>query len=192
MKQLNNKRRKESGQLLVEASVATGIIVILVISVVTLSLRALNQNRLVSDQVVAMNLAAEGYEIAKNILDGNAYYGGIPWNDGFNQGGFYEMDFTTLEMPFYNFPRSLSGAPKAVKINANNFDDAFINAQKIHLTDSGYLYDEAGTEMLFKRVIQIEAIGNQQINLISSVRWLTPKNPDGETVSVSGSLLGWR
>jgi hypothetical protein len=189
---MENKRAKERGQLLVEASVATGIIVILVISVVTLSLRALNQNRLVSDQVIATNLAAEGYEIAKNILDGNAYYGSIPWNDGFAQSGYYEMDYTTLEMPADNYDRRHpSDVPKAIELRFNTLDDAFTNARNLNLDNSGYSYNE-GTGTSFRRVIQVNSLNNQEIDITSTVLWSTPKNPAGETVSVSGALLGWR
>jgi len=179
---MENKRAKERGQLLVEASVATGIIVILVISVVTLSLRALNQNRLVSDQVIATNLAAEGYEIAKNILDGNAYKG-IAWNKGFLPGK-YEVDYTSLPL----FP------PDFKKIDNEN-DIRFL---KLNVDDQletyGYNYD-SGEYTPFKRTILISTVGSpttNQINITSTVIWNTPKKPAGETVSVSGALLGWR
>ncbi len=172
MGQLKNKRIREGGQLLVEASVATGIIVILVISVVTLSLRALNQNRLVSDQVIATNLAAEGYEIAKNILDGNAYKG-IAWNDGFDTGE-YEVDYTSL----------ILGEDKTGK------DKSYL---KFDGQSGTYRY-EGNKNTPFKRTILISSAGSpiNQINITSTVIWNTPKNPGGETVSVSGALLGWR
>jgi len=181
---MENKRAKERGQLLVEASVATGIIVILVISVVTLSLRALNQNRLVSDQVVATNLAAEGYEIAKNILDGNVYKN-RPWNEDFSDG-YYELDYHDLKL----------GNEMRIEEDINeNITNVFINsAHNLFLGNGLYDYNETSGrgEIPFKRVIRIDNINNQEVDITSTVFWLTPKNPEGETVSVSGALLGWR
>jgi hypothetical protein len=169
--------KKQSGQILVESAVATGIIVILVVSVVTLSLRALNQNRLVSDQTVATNLAIEGYEVAKNILDGNVYRN-KPWNEGFDLGK-YEVDYKSL-----NLGESLgdNGEGRYLK----KFYD--LNTETTH-----YGYSEGG-DTIFKRVIEITSSGSplNQINITSTVSWPTPKNPQGETVSVSGALLGWR
>jgi hypothetical protein len=179
---MENKRIKEKGQLLVEASVATGIIVILVISVVTLSLRALNQNRLVSDQVIATNLAAEGYEIAKNILDGNAYKN-LPWNANFFDG-YYEMDYTDPEL------RS------DMKLAAIDTDESLIfenYAHNLFFGDDSYNYETVGREeTIFKRLVRIDNVDDQEIDITSTVSWPTPKNPEGETVSVSGALLGWR
>jgi hypothetical protein len=180
---MENKRVKEKGQLLVEASVATGIIVILVISVVTLSLRALNQNRLVSDQVIATNLAAEGYEIAKNILDGNAYKG-IAWNANFDSG-YYEIDYTDLNLS--------QGKLVEGRID-NDVMSIFTGSQtsQLLIKDGLYSYDAGGTPTVFKRLVRINNVNGQEIDITSTVLWSTPKKPAGETVSVSGALLGWR
>ena len=73
-------------------AVAVAVLTVGFLGVITLLSRALSLNRVVSDNYTATYLAAEGIELAKNIIDGNAAQGG--WGSGANQG-VYEIDITS-------------------------------------------------------------------------------------------------
>ncbi len=79
--------KKQKGQLLVEAMVAVSLMLVGLLGIFGVLSRSLGLSRVAADQFVAINLASEGVEIAKNILDGNIKKD-IPWNaGGFNSQG---------------------------------------------------------------------------------------------------------
>ena len=94
MKILNNRE----GQLLVESVIAIGIFTIAIVGIVGVIARAVHEGRTVGNQFIAADLAAEGVEVTKNILDSNALNSGGStggaWNAGV-QPGIYEVDYTS-------------------------------------------------------------------------------------------------
>ena len=94
---LTDKKIKErdnsTGQVIIEALIAltlltTGIVSILVL--INSSLRTLSYT---PNRYLAANLAAEGIEIVRNIIDSNIRIG-KPWNTGMPSAkSSYEMDY---------------------------------------------------------------------------------------------------
>lgn len=78
----------KKGQALVEVLVAVSILTIGLLGIVTLLSRALSLNRVVADNYTATYLAAEGIEVAKNIIDGDVAQG--KWG---STSGSYELDY---------------------------------------------------------------------------------------------------
>jgi hypothetical protein len=168
---------KTKGQVLNEALVAMGIITVGVLGMVGFLSRAIGQGKYIADQTAAVNLAAEGIEVAKNILDGNAVQG-RPWNSGFNIAGYYEVDYTSETMGGLvsatdneNVLRYLSLAT----YNNANF----------------YRYGGGGTVTGFKRSVRIQQISDSQIRATAKVYWRARGDLLRE-VSLVSDMYYWR
>lgn len=86
-----NKRLKDNGQTLVEVAVAISVLMLGILGAITLLNQALGLNKMVSSQYIASNLAMEGIEVVKNIIDANfmngrEFYSGI-------ETGCYELSY---------------------------------------------------------------------------------------------------
>ncbi|KKU19685.1 MAG: hypothetical protein UX31_C0019G0012 [Candidatus Nomurabacteria bacterium GW2011_GWA1_46_11] len=77
--------RKQKGQLLIEAMVAVSLMLVGLLGIFGVLSRSLGLSRVAADQFVAVNLASEGIELAKNIFDSNIE-NGKAWNYGFTGG----------------------------------------------------------------------------------------------------------
>ena len=108
MESLIHSRR---GQTLVEALVALSILTVGFVGIVSLLAKSFQLNRTAADDTQATYLAAEGIEIAKNIIDYDVYYGlSIPpagsvndWECSFllnaGQTADYALDYDTTPSP---------------------------------------------------------------------------------------------
>ena len=61
--------KDDKGQMMVEAIIALSLINISLLGVFVLLSNSIGTNREVADKYVAINLASEGIEIVKNIVD---------------------------------------------------------------------------------------------------------------------------
>ena len=66
---LNILSRNSRGQLLIEAMVAISVLMIGMMAVFGVLSQSMSLNRVAADQYVAANLASEGVEIIKNLVD---------------------------------------------------------------------------------------------------------------------------
>lgn len=160
--------RENKGQMLLESVLAMGIIVVGVVGVVSLASRSIGQSRVVADQFVGVNLASEGLEVTKNILDANSVNDGLSWNKGFGDGD-YELTYSSLDLsPLLGSPRSLSFDPQTG------------------------IYDYGGPQgTTFTRVITIKKVNDYQIRARAEVNW---KSRDGgnKSVVLETDFLNWR
>jgi len=144
---MNNK----DGQSMIELIVSMSIIVVSLLGVFAVLSQSLGLNKVAGNQYIAANLAAEGIEVTKNILDTNAINGSA-WNQGFIDGDFsVQSDSTALG--------SLQSNPLLLNESTGIY---------------GYL---AGKETNFRRTINIENIDNDgdsfpdEIRVQSTVSW---------------------
>lgn len=84
----------KKGQLLIESGIAISILIIGLLGILGLLSRSLSLNNVVSSRYIASNLAAEGIEVAKNLIDANVIQYN-PWNAGFSTGS-YELAYDSL------------------------------------------------------------------------------------------------
>jgi len=153
------------GQVLIEVLVAVSVLTAGFLGVMTLLSRALSLNRVVADNYVGTYLAAEGVEIAKNILDANLLQG-RPWNDGFADGT-YEIDYASDRLET-NRNRTLA------------FDPA-----------EG-LYSYVGSNPTsFRRVVGVSLLGQNQVQVNSEVTWIT-RGGGTFTANVEDRFFNWR
>ncbi|MDE2099205.1 MAG: hypothetical protein KGL39_18270 [Patescibacteria group bacterium] len=187
MKILNNRE----GQLLVESVIAIGIFTIAIVGIVGVIARAVHEGRTVGNQFIAADLAAEGVEVTKNILDSNALNSGGStggaWNAGVQQG-IYEVDYT-----------STSTGPDigSSLTNLNSASSTYNQLTTLYLNDLGaYQYTKTSTSTIYRRYVQVEYIpntGDNQIRAISTVIWPTSARAGGYgIVSVATDFLNWR
>ncbi len=153
--------------MLLEAMVAITVAIVGLVGIFALLSQSLGLHKVAADQYVAANLAAEGIEVAKNVIDANAVKGGVPWNDGVSNGSF-EVQFNSVSLG------SLSGSPLS-------FDS----------TSGMYRYD-AGSPTNFYRTIVIDTKpGANEIQVDSIVKW---KSRGGAqfSIDVEDHFFNWR
>jgi|SRR3989344_4627917 len=155
----------QSGQLMVESIIAISILVVGLLGTFSLLSRSLSLNRVIADQMIAANLAAEGIELVKNLIDANVLRGG-PWNLGLNLGD-YEMDFNDL----------ILAANQNRKIS---FDSG----------SGRYGYD-SGAATSFQRLITVSQPQPDEIKVRTLVSWLTRGGGQFE-VNLEDHFFNWR
>ncbi len=159
-------KQKEKGQAMVEAMVALFVIVIALLGVFTLTTQSLGLNRVAADRYVAVNLANEGIELVKNLLDKNVMDYLIPgniWNKYVNSEGFFEIDYNDFGLT------SISNEGLARPLYFSKDGTGFYrydqqDPQKDILTD-------------FKRIIEIKIVSPNHLRVISKVFWITRGSP---------------
>jgi len=152
---IRNKFNKYSGQIMVEALVAISIILVGILGVFTLTSSSISINRTAADRYVAINLAKEGVELVKNLLDRNII-DELPWNTlpGFINDGDYKIDYDDIALSEWSESSVL-----------------FFSKDS-----GGYRYEEVGDEETnFNRKITIDNIDDRHIKVTSTVYW-TSKN----------------
>ena len=156
---------RRHGQTIVEAVVAISALIVGFIGIFTLLSASLHNNRIISDNSIAVYLAAEGVEVTKNILDRNAI-AGAPWLSGFSAGD-YEVDYASAALSPY--------------ADRNLFFDAGTNV---------YDYNSGNTATTFKRRIRITFFGGDEIGVNSIVSWTTGRTQS--SLNLEDHFLNWR
>ncbi|MFH1759098.1 MAG: hypothetical protein ABH822_00875 [Patescibacteria group bacterium] len=156
----------KNGYILVESVVAMTIVVVGLLGIFSLLSQSLSLNRVVGDRYVGTYLAAEGIEVAKNIIDNNIV-NSRPWNAGFSNGSF-EVDFDSLSLE--------SNLNRYIKLDSPN---------------GRYGYRD-GADTRFKRTIKIELLGSgEEIKVNSVVKWLSRGEADFK-VDLEDHFFNWR
>ncbi|MCL5006623.1 MAG: hypothetical protein M1153_00535 [Patescibacteria group bacterium] len=174
------------GQLLIEAIVGIGIFTIAVVGIIGLIARAVHEGRTVSNQFIAANLAAEGLEVTKNIIDSNVI-NRQSWNYGITIPGIYEISYSSTSLGTRitvdtSTPRTAYDSPA---LQTLYFDNSL----------GTYDYNSAGMPTSFKRYVFLENVNNSdyQIRAISVVLWPSASIGGGmEEISVATDFLNWR
>lgn len=158
---IRNNFKDISGQVMVEAMVAMSIILIGLLGVFVLSSTSISLNRAAADRYVAINLAGEGIELVKNLIDRNIMKDeNTPWNSvpGFVSGvAEYEIDYNDSGVKT-NANRVLMFSKSGSGFYAYNDGDLDLN-----------IYQD--TTQQFKRLIKIENLSAEHMKVTSTVFW---------------------
>ena len=163
------KIKINNGQMIIEAMIGMGIVVVGLLGVLSLVSRSTSLNRVVSNQIIGNYLAAEGIEISKNIIDTNIINGN-PWNIGFETPGNFEVDFKSRNL--------------------------LTDENRYILFDSGpslYGYSENlenGLPTNFKRTIIIMPVGTDEIKVNSIVKW-TGRGGGNFEINLEDHFFNW-
>jgi type II secretory pathway pseudopilin PulG len=154
--EIKNKKNTEGGQIMIEAIVALSIIAIGIIGVFTLTSRSISLNRVTADRYVAVNLANEGIELVKNLIDRNIMeYLKKEWNSipGFDGTGDYEIDYNDTELS------SVGGDPLCFNPDSSGY--------------YRYCEQDGDKETSFQRIITITEKDDKykHIEVVSKVYW---------------------
>ena len=137
------------GEALIEALIAITVIVVGLLGMYSLLSRSLSLTRVVTDRYIAANLAAEGIEVVKNLIDTNVLKH-KPWNQGLAGSGDYEVSYNSTAV-----------APFLGKV-------LFYDAQ-----DGLYSYEIGGAPTKFTRKIILAPKGSKEIQVNSKVSWVS-------------------
>ena len=160
-KQSNFDYDGQAGQAMVEAMVAMSVIVVGLLGAFALSSSSIGLNRTAADRYIAVNLAGEGIELVKNIIDQNIMLvvpDNVAWNAGVSPGN-YEIDYNDSGL------KSVNGDERTLFFSEKRSDY--------------YAYDDgdldpiiyAETKQKIKRIIKIENISLEHIKVTSTVSW---------------------
>ena len=160
--------KKQKGQLLIEAMVAVSLMLVGLLGIFGVLSRSLGLSRVAADQFVAVNLASEGIEIAKNVFDSNIELGRA-WNYGFTVG-----DTTAGYL-------------------SSELGDC--DGEELYLdVDSGFYTCEAlgGVRNKFSRTINtVTDPAVERVKVISTVSW-TGRGGVVSSVTVEDHFYNWR
>jgi len=162
--------KHEKGQLLIEAAIAISILTIGIFGMINLLNRSLGLNVVVTSQYVGSNLAMEGVEVVKNLIDSNVLKNEgmlTAWNDGLTAGD-YQVEYSSTQLMPYQ--------------DTNLWFDQ---------NTGFYSYSSAGKQTNFKRKITITNTGNpDEIQVNSIVSWKI-KGGNHE-INVEDHFFNWR
>ncbi|OGZ00806.1 MAG: hypothetical protein A3B13_00495 [Candidatus Liptonbacteria bacterium RIFCSPLOWO2_01_FULL_45_15] len=155
----------KKGQVLIEALIALSFLTVGFLAAFSLLGRSLSTNRASAQSYAATYLAAEGIEVARNIVDGNGIQG-VAWNNGFANGD-YEIEYNSLSMT-QNQERFLTYDP------------------------STNIYGYGGSvQTPFKRAIRITLVGSDEIKVNSIISWIGLGGGDSR-VDLEDHFMNWR
>lgn len=155
-----------NGSILIEALVSLSIIVVTFSAALYLAASSFGLNRVVSDQYIGAQLAAEGIEIVKNIIDGNITRC-LPWNIGFSNGVFIA--------DYNDFVLSASSGNQSLRFDSS----------------SGIYSYDSGVNSRFSRNIEIELLSADNLRVNSTVDWIT-RGGIAFSASAEDYFYNWR
>lgn len=97
------KLPNRKGQSLLEVLISLTMLTMGFLGITALLSQSFFMNRIVTDQAIGTYLAAEGIEIAKNLVDHDVYAHlasppvGTGWGSCFGAGGDFQLDYTTTD-----------------------------------------------------------------------------------------------
>ena len=161
--------RANNGQLLIELMVAMSVMVIGLLGIFAVLSQTIGLNKVASNQYAAANLASEGIEVVKNILDANTI-NNRPWNEGLSNNGSY-----------------------GVQYNSTAVDPMLANKKLYYNPGTGrYSYDiGSGSKITnFRRIITLTN-SQDEITVVSRVTW---NDRGGTTFNTEAEdhFLDWR
>lgn len=170
MKYRNNETMKqwnhEFGQTLVELMVAMSVMTIGLLGVFAVLSQSLGLNRVVADQYVAANLAAEGIEVVKNIADTNILKDQA-WNSGLESGNF------------------------GVAYNSDTLNRDWANENLKFNSLAGLYGYGAGSPTSFRRTISITNLSPNEIQVKSLVKWRGRAGTEFQ-IELEDRFFNWR
>jgi len=150
----------------VELMIAMSVMSIGFLGVFAVLSQSLGLNRVVANQYIAANLAAEGIEVVKNIADSNVLQGQA-WNAGLTNGDFgVEHNSVNLNKDWANSPLK--------------FDSA-----------TGLYSYGVGTPTNFRRTVSVTNLTDNEMQVKTVVKW--PDRGGAEfKVELEDRFFNWR
>ena len=162
--------KREEGSLMVESMIATSLVVIGILGIMSLLARSANLSHSTSHSLQATYLAAEGIEVVKNILDTDVAEN-LPWGTSVPSSGTYCVRFDTHILAACPSPEDFAYDP----------------------TSGFYIIDHCmasyGCPFPFQREVAITSTGNA-FDVSSTVSWY--EGGAQKSVTLEDVFQGWR
>ncbi|HOK97153.1 MAG TPA: prepilin-type N-terminal cleavage/methylation domain-containing protein [Candidatus Paceibacterota bacterium] len=173
------RKNKKNGFTLVECLVAISILIIGILSSFILVTKALYNATVIQDRLTASFLAQEGIELVRNIRDTNFIQSlnssGVSWRNGLGKGEASDTCYTIDAF-----------SPKGITLESVSCNSS--RPLKYYKDQNIYNY-QTGEDTPFYREIKIEEISDDEIRVISHLKWKT-KNTDFD-LEVEDHLYNW-
>jgi hypothetical protein len=167
--------KNKDGQLLIEAIVAISVMMVGMLAVFGVLSESLSLNRVAADQYIGANLASEGIEIVKNMVDSE-------YSLGFGFGLSPALVYMDGKKCAIDINTTLSNPPDSSGCTS---DPPALKFDKVN----GYSLG-ADNQTKFQRYVEIKSSGNT-IEVKSTVEW---KRKGGATSKITAidTLYNWR
>lgn len=168
------KLKNQSGFTLIETLVSLLVLSLGLIPTLTVITSSINISRLITNNLIAANLAQEGVEVTRSLRDANWFRESPNFYDGLI--GSWRVDWNS------NWTNNL---PKTVTVENNPF-------LKFDSVTGLYNYS-IGTDTPFKRLITITLTANTcncELVVVSQVSWSDSRRT--RTVQIESHLFNWR
>lgn len=167
--------RNRRGQILIESIISITVLVVGLLGIFSVISQSLGLYRVGYEQYVAANLAGEGIEVVKNMIDSNIIDGTVAWNKNLANNGNFSVDYQS-------------------RLLSSNF-----NSNLLYDSATGlYSYTSTPTSSpsIFKRRIHITNIASgsgsvNEIRVNSVVTWKTRGGKDS-TIDLEDRFFNWR
>lgn len=174
---------------LIEVLVAVTVITVGLIGVIGLVIYNLSISRISPERVIAINLAQEGLEAARNIRDNNWVDPASPaWDNGLQGnpiGKNYILEFSTLNDPSSGFFLQSGGTDD---IDKTKYQVYFNATNKFYYQNSS---GPGSTELPdFHRLIEITKIDSSHLKIIAYVTW-TDRNENINSITLEEHLYDY-
>ncbi len=173
--------KSNNGQVIVEALVAITIAVIGLLGIFELLSRSLSLNKVVGDQYAVSNLALEGIEVAKNLIDNNILQK-LPWNNGINNG-IYEISYNDQALN------------RQISADLGNCNSNYVrqNSNLLTFERASGLYGYGFSEKTnYKRAVCIETLSNGNELKINSLAIWTTRGGATFDINLEDHFFNWR
>jgi len=155
---LQQFKKKQQGMTMIETIVALGILVTGITASLTLMISAINYSKAAERSIVVTNLAREGVEIVRTLRD----YGKTITHNSF--------DVELLAGNYIVYVDTGGGLSKSGEDVTSKIAEC--DVCKIYLKDGKYTHDNAGTETIYRRLIQIsDEVAGQEKKVTSEIYW---------------------
>lgn len=161
-------RAASRGQLLIEAMIAISVMVVGLLGIFSLISQSLGLYRVAYEEYIAVNLAAEGVEVVKSMIDANIILGGVPWNQGLASDG----DF-------------------GVQYDSQSLDLTLQSKNLLYDASTGLYNYTQGTPTNFRRVVTVKNVSPDEIQVNSTVTWKS-KGALSLSINLEDHFFNWR
>lgn len=159
--------------------IALSMLTVGFLGITSLLLQSFSLNRALTSQATATYLAAEGIEIAKNLIDHDVYAHlagqGLGWGSCFGTGGDFQLDYATIDC-------SSSVPPPSYDGSYLNFDPG--------THQYGYAAANGATATPFTRDIRVTVPNANEIIVNAIVQWSTGSLV-GQSVNLEDHFYNW-
>jgi len=184
---MNFSIHSRRGQTLVEALIALSILTVGFVSIIGLLTKSFQLNRTTSNDTQATYLAAEGVEVAKNIIDYDVYYG-LSLRQGSSTQDRWGCSFgLSINVPT-DYALEYDTVPPAgctARMSPLTSDKLYFDSDTDLYTSSSF-----GTQPTnFTRDVWITAVSNDELDVQSKVAW--SDGLQSNTITVEDHFYNW-